>query len=171
MAKPISNARMFLVGAGVFVLFGLFLLPWSVWSRSRVEAMAKWPTVNATVVSADTRWVYRKNEGVRYQHRLTYHYRINNQNYTGDRMSSSGSPPEWRTEAKARRELPAIGSGVSIQYDRDDPSDSVIYVVRRSESDDQILLWLTVGVSLASGVLMVVAGRAWLTAEKVEDDL
>jgi len=145
----------------VFGLFGLLMFPWMIWSRGRVEVMLKWPTADAEIIGTDTKSRYRKNEGTRYQHKLTYRFSVSNQSYVGDRVSYGGSPPEWRSEAEARRALPALGSKVQIRYNPKDPSDTVIHVIRTSDSDESLLRWIVVGVGLAGGGLMAAAGVAW----------
>ena len=154
------NARMFLLGSIVFGLFGVLIFPWMIWSRSRVEDMLRWPSVEAEILSTDTKSVYRKREGTCYLHRLTYRFVVSNQSYVGDRVAYGGSPPEWRSEAEARRALPALGSKVRIRYNPNAPGDSVIHVIRTSDSDENLLRWIVAGVGCAGGGLMVVSGIA-----------
>ena len=164
--KLSANARMCLIGAFVFALFGMFMFPWMIWSRGRVEDMLKWPTAKAEIIAADTKWVYRKNEGTRYQHKLSYRFLVSNQSFVGDRVSYGGTPPEWRSEAEARRALPALGSSVRIRYNPNDPSDTVINVIRTSDSDENLLRWVAAGVGLAGCGLMVAGGIAWRSEKR-----
>jgi hypothetical protein len=159
--KLSANARMCLIGVFVFGLFGVFMFPWMIWSRGRLEDMLKWPTAEAQIIAADTKWVHRRNEGTRYQHKLTYRFVVSNQSYVGDRAAYGGTPPEWRSEAEARGALPALGSKVRIRYNPREPSDTVIHVIRTSDSDENLLRWVVAGVGLAGGGLMVVGGIPW----------
>lgn len=157
---------MCLFGAFIFALFGVFMFPWMIWSQGRVEAMTMWPVTDAEIVAADTTWTYRKGEGAKYRQKLAYRFVVKNQAYTGDRVSYGGSPPEWRSEAEARRALPAVGGKIQIRFDPSDPSDSVIHVMRASDSDGLMWRWFAGGVAAAGGLLMVAAGRAWRAERK-----
>jgi hypothetical protein len=152
---------MCLIGVFVFGFFGVFMFPWMNWSRGRAADMLKWPAAEAKIIATDTKWVHRKNEGTRYQQKLSYRFVVSGQSYTGDRVSYGGTPPEWRTEAEARRALPALGSKVQIRYNPRNPGDTVIHVIRTSDSDENLLRWVVAGLGLAGGGLMVVGGLAW----------
>jgi len=58
-----KNAAACLIGAFVFLLFGGFLFSWMIWSRGRVDAMLRWPEIDARIVSADTSASYRRPVG------------------------------------------------------------------------------------------------------------
>lgn len=159
--KPKGNAGAFLAGVVVFGFFGVFMFPWMSWSHGRVERMLTWPSVEAEIIATDTKWVYGKREGTRYQNNLSYRFVISNQSYVGDRVSYGGSPPEWRSEAEARGALPALGSKIQVRYNPEDPTDTVIHIIRTSDADYDLLRWLVAGLGVAGGGLMVAAGIAW----------
>ncbi len=161
-----ANARMCLIGAFVFALFGVFMFPWMSWTRRRVEAMTKWPAADAEIVATDTTWTYSKNEGTKYRQKLAYRFVVKNRTYIGDRVSYGGSPPEWCSDAEAKRALPAVGSKIQIRFDPSDPTDSVIHVMRLPDSDDLMLRCLAGGLGSAGGLLMVAAGIAWRAERK-----
>lgn len=161
LPKLTANARLCLVGAAIFGLFGLFMLPWSFWSRSRIEQMLTWPTVEADIVATGIASSHVKYEGTRYRHELTYRFTVAGRTYTGDRVSYGGPPPRWHSEAEARRALSAHGGKVRIRYNPRDPRDTVIHIVPGSASDENVLRWLSAGGGLAGFGLMLAAGAAW----------
>lgn len=166
LPKLSSNARLCVVGAFIFLLFGGFMLPWQIWSRARVEAMLQWPVTGATVVAAHTERRTSKNDRPWYHHALAYRFTLQDRTFSGDRVFYGGTPPRWRTEEEARRALPAIGSTLQIRYNPADPADNVITVYRHSDSDERLFRWLTGCVGAVGGVLMVFAGRAWRAERK-----
>jgi hypothetical protein len=155
-----------MVGAFLLLLFGGFLFPWMIWSRGRVEAMTRWPEIDARIISADTTSSYRRPVGRRYRHAITYQFDVDGRSFTGDRETYGGSPPEWHSESEARDALPAIGSSVRIRYNPDRPDDSVIRVSRTSDSHELMLRWFSGGVAVAGGVLMIAGGMAWKPKRK-----
>ncbi|HUG10483.1 MAG TPA: DUF3592 domain-containing protein [Opitutaceae bacterium] len=168
MRFPKANkcAGVCLTGAFVFLLFGGFIFPWMIWSRGRVEAMTQWPEIDARVVSAETRSTYRRPAGRRYRHEINYQFEVESRSYTGDRETYGGSSPEWHSEAEARDAQPAIGSTVRIRYNPDAPGDSVMRVIRTSDSHALMLRWFVGGVGAAGGLLMIAGAKAWGSGRK-----
>jgi hypothetical protein len=161
-----KSAVVCLVGASALLLFGGFLFPWMIWSRGRVEAMLRWPEIDARVVFADTRTSYRRPVGRRYRHEITYQFEVENRTYTGDRQTYGSSPPEWHSESEAREALPAMGSVIQVRYNPDAPDDNVIRVIRKSDSHELRLRWFAGGVAAAGGLLMLAGGLAWRSGQK-----
>ena len=160
--KFAQNAKFCLIGMIMFVLFGIYMLPWSFWNRKRVAQMMTWPSTEAQIVSADTDWEYERYTGVRYQRKLTYRFSVANQIYIGNRVTYGGPQAlKWRTEAEARRMLPAIGCKFQIRYNPNNPSDCVIHIIQRPDSEELVLRLLTAFAGGAGGLLMVFSGIAW----------
>ena len=157
---------MCILGAFIFALFGVFMFPWMLWSRARVEAMTTWPLAEAEVIETGIQSRYRRGAGASYLHTVTYRFVAGNQGFIGDRVSYGGAPPQWNSDAGARSSLPAIGSKLQVRYDPRDTSDSVIRVIRVSDADELHLRWFAGGVGAAGGILMVVAGMAWHTGKR-----
>jgi hypothetical protein len=153
--RPEQTMRLTLVGAFVFVLFGLFLTPWQIWSRARAKEMSTWPTVSGTVRSAEVKAVHHKNEGTRYQHAIAYAYLVAGVEHEGKRVSYGGRPPEWETEAQAVEALPAPGATIAVRYSPREPGDSVIHVLELPASTARLLLWVSIGAGAAGAGLMV----------------
>ncbi len=163
--KLSQNAGLCLSGMFIFALFGVFLLPWMIWSRARVQAMTQWPVADAEVVGADVTSTWRRGAGTTYQHALTYRFTVAGRVFTGDRMIYGGAPPEWGSEAEARNTLPAIGSRLPVRYAPDNPADSVIKVILIPVSSDLKFRWFAGVIGAAGAILMLVTGMAW-RAEK-----
>jgi hypothetical protein len=163
--KLSSNAVACLFGAFVFALFGVFMFPWMLWSRARVEAMIDWTTAQAEIVKAGATSRFQKGAGTQYQHSLNYRFSVGDHWFVGDRVSYGGPPPQWNSEAEARASLPTIGSKIQVRYDPRDPSDSVVHLIRVSDSSDLVIRWVAGGIGAAGGVLMLISGSAW-RAEK-----
>ena len=94
---------MTLIGAFIFALFALFMIPRFVWTRARVAEMRTWPSTSAHVVASNVEPAYYKYEGKKYEHKIAYTYAIGNSSFRGDRVSYGDRPPGWDHKTQARR--------------------------------------------------------------------
>ena len=124
MAAPVS--------IGIIVLcfaFGVYLLADSSKARRYGRLATTWPTTNALVVTSEVEEDTSRNAtgkvSVGYQVKVEYEYKVNNQQYTGDRVTV-GRPVFAYLDASNYKEQFKPGNQVTVYYNPQDPAEALL---------------------------------------------
>ena len=131
---------------------GVGALAYSGWIVAEGVAAARWPTVPGRITEARVERVLGdKWGGHRWEPRVAYSYQVNDQSYTGSRLSFSDEST-YKDWAIAKTGRYVVGTSVAVRYNPTDPARSVLEPGFRWGS-------LTVGVV---GLLFLAAALATL---------
>ncbi len=124
-----------LVCVGLFVLAfgggGVFLIYRTRKNKQQADASQGWPATPGQILEADVQHnVSTDSEGDRrdsYTPRVRYSYRVNNADYTGDKIAF-GFVSGYGSDSKARAALTRypVGGQVSVYYDPANPGKAVL---------------------------------------------
>jgi hypothetical protein len=113
----------------IFGVIGLGLLVLAIVQMSKAKKASAWPTVPGTVLSSGLE-EHRSHDSdggtsVNYEPRVQYQYAIMGSPFTGYRLSFGNASYSYNIAARKIAAYPQ-GAQVTVYYNPDDPSDSVL---------------------------------------------
>ncbi len=116
-----------LFGGGIGALVGLGIFIFGVWSWNRVRSAESWPTAPGVVDSSTVTSSHSRKGGTKYRCKVTYHFDVNGQHFTGDNLEPTGSSSSGSSSsANAKKAQYAAGKPCTVHYDPADPSVSCL---------------------------------------------
>ena len=144
-----------MVGYALAALLGGALFTWAV----RVIVMSlvskAWPMADGTVLSSALTSGFGKG-GPHYDLTVTYSYRVEGTEYTGDNVDFAGATYSFASSGERRLERYAVGSQVNVYYSPNKPRRSVLEPGFRFSS----LYMLVIGGVILVGGIQGLTGHA-----------
>lgn len=151
------------MGPGCLVMFaipfacvGIGAFCYSCYSIYRWEKACSWPTVQATVLSAELE-THSDSDGTTYKAVATYEYEIDGQKYTSDRVSLSGGSDNigsfQQDLARRLKKHKANGEPVECFVDPSNPQDSLLDRTLRTEMFAFMNIFATVFGAVGLGII------------------
>lgn len=150
---------------GFFAAFSLFILAISIGSMIEAEKTKSWSTTTGVITNSYVETSYGSKNSVIYTPYVVYEYQVGGLTYTGYRvhLSTGGSGDYGAAQSIVNNYF--IGRDVTVYYDPNSPSSSVL----ETGSDSGILMFLGVGGAfLAIGIAGIVWGLRSKTEYKAE---
>lgn len=123
-AKPLHGWAALLVGILLMAMAPLAVVPILI-VDSQSRASKDWPTAQGVIARSGLSRVKLLNEE-KYQADVKYHFQVNGRDYSGTRISFMSTTGSSEKAQYALIEPYPVGAEVTVYYDPDDPSSSIL---------------------------------------------
>jgi hypothetical protein len=161
LERSISAVTKFCLVGGILVLGGILLSLFSSWrdiKGSYFSDTASFGSTEGKIVSSSAYQARRRRGGgVHYYYSIKYEFAVDNKSYNSDKITFASNSSYAQRFAQSYVSKYPVGKPVTVYYDPDDPSFSVLEP--EVKGDFSIYLWV-IGVSalvaaLSGGYLLI----------------
>lgn len=144
-----------LIGGIVTIFFGLIFVVVSVVMRRKAQAAQSWPVAPGQIlfstVETHTSTDSDGDTSTHYEPRVEYSYAVMGSPMKGNRISYGAMGSDYKSAQKTADQYP-VGSAVSVHYNPEKPSESVLETTARGGT-----VFLIVGIVIAViGIILLV---------------